>query len=58
MAIEIIGIVLVATHILAIALIILWFGLGIPKSMAQFRVVFKKQVLGIKNRGPQLHPKR
>jgi len=48
MALDIIGFILVFTHILTVGIIILWFGLGKPKSAAQFWNRFKEQMLGIK----------
>jgi hypothetical protein len=57
MALDIIGFILVSSHIITVAIIVLWFGLGKPKSMAQFRTRFKEQVLGTKKRSPQLKPK-
>ena len=57
MALDIIGFILVSSHVLTVALIILWFGLGKPKSMAQFRTRFKEQMLGIKKRRPELSQK-
>jgi hypothetical protein len=48
MTLDIIGIILVSSHIVTVAVILLWFGLDKPKSMAQFRIRFKKRVLGIK----------
>ena len=57
MALDIIGFILVSSHVLTVALIILWFGLGKPKSMSQFRTRFKEQMLGIKKRGPEMHSK-
>ena len=57
MTLEIIGFVMVASHITVIALIILWFGCGKPKSAAQFWAVFKEQFLGIKKHKTVLHSK-
>jgi len=45
---DIVGAVIVATHLMVIAFFVLWFGFGKPKSVAQFRTIFKEQVFGIK----------
>lgn len=57
MALDIIGFILVSSHVLTVALIILWFGLGKPKSMAQFCTRFKEQMLGVKKRRPEFSQK-
>lgn len=57
MALEVIGLIVVACHITAIALIILWFASGKPKSRAQFWAVIKEQLFGIKTHKAELHPK-
>jgi hypothetical protein len=57
MTLDIIGFILVSTHIVTIGVIILWFGLGKPKTLAKFNAVFKQQVLGIKKPNPELHSK-
>lgn len=41
-AIEIIGVILATSHILTIALIILWFGLGKPTTALAFRQRFRE----------------
>jgi hypothetical protein len=46
MVLEIVGIVIVISHVILIGTIILWFGLGNPTSAKQFRVRFKAQFLG------------
>lgn len=48
MALEITGIILAASHLLTIGLLILWFGLGKPKSVAQFWSRFKQDLFGVK----------
>jgi hypothetical protein len=57
MALDIIGFVLVSTHIITIGIIVLWFGLGKPKTMAKFRTSFKQHVLGIKTPSPGVRTK-
>ncbi len=57
MALDIIGFILVSTHILTVGVIILWFGLGKPKTAAKFRSAFKQHVLGMKNPTSELHSK-
>jgi hypothetical protein len=57
MALDIIGFILVSTHIVTIGIIILWFGLGKPKTMAKFRSSFKHRVLGMKKSGSELQSK-
>ncbi len=57
MALDIIGFILVSTHIVTIGIIILWFGLGKPKTMAKFRSSFKQRVLGMRKHGSELHSK-
>jgi hypothetical protein len=42
----IVGILVVLLHVIVIGTIILWFGLGSPTSMEQFRTRFKTQFLG------------
>jgi hypothetical protein len=46
MVLEIVGIVIVISHVILIGTIILWFRLGNPTSAKQFRVRFKAQFLG------------
>jgi hypothetical protein len=48
MALEIIGFILASSHVLTVAILLLWFGLGKPTSRAQFTNRFKEQMLGIK----------
>jgi hypothetical protein len=48
MALDIIGLIIVITHVITIGTILLWIGLGKPKTMDKFRAVFKQQVLGMK----------
>jgi hypothetical protein len=55
---EIVGLVIVITHVIVMGAFILWFGLGSPRTMAEFRAKFKEQMLGGKKRGPELSPKR
>ena len=45
---EIIGLLLVLSHLFVVGALILWFGLGKPKSAAKFRAEFKKQFFGIR----------
>jgi hypothetical protein len=40
-AIEIIGVILATSHVLTVALIVLWFGLNKPKTFALFRQRFR-----------------
>jgi hypothetical protein len=53
MVLEIVGIVIVISHVILIGTIILWFGLGNPTSMEQFRVRFIAQFLGGGGRRPK-----
>jgi hypothetical protein len=46
MVMEIVGIVIVISHMIVIGTIILWFGLGYPTSVKQFWIRFKAQFLG------------
>jgi membrane protein implicated in regulation of membrane protease activity len=46
MVMLIVGILVVVLHVIVIGTIILWFGLGNPTSMEQFRVRLKDQFLG------------
>lgn len=48
MALDIIGLIIVITHVITVGTILLWIGLGKPKTMEKFRAVFKEQVLGIR----------
>lgn len=48
MAINILAYVLAASHIITVAIILLWFGLGKPMSIALFWSRFKERTLGIK----------
>lgn len=57
MALDIIGFILVSTHVLTIGVIVLWFGFGKPKTMAKFRASFKQHVLGIKAPYPGVRKK-
>jgi hypothetical protein len=45
---EIIGIVVLALHGLVVFSLILWFGLGKPKTMAQFRMRFMRDFFGVR----------
>ena len=57
MALDIIGLVIVISHVLAIGTIILWIGLGKPKTTEKFRAAFKEHALGIKPRTLPSSPK-
>jgi hypothetical protein len=57
MALDIIGFILVSTHVLTIGVIVLWFGFGKPKTMAKFRASIKQHVLGIKAPNPGVRTK-
>ena len=57
MVLEVIGLLIVASHVTVIALIVLWFGCGKPKTRAQFWAVIKEQLLGIKKHNTELHTK-
>ncbi|HTW45253.1 MAG TPA: hypothetical protein VMD58_06875 [Acidobacteriaceae bacterium] len=48
MFLDVVGGIIVATHVIVISMIVLWFASGKPKSWAQFWAVFKEQMLGIK----------
>lgn len=41
------GLALVASHIVTVGLIVLWFGLGKPKSAAEFWKRFRKEFLSL-----------
>jgi hypothetical protein len=45
MALDIIGFILLSTHIVAVGIIILWVGLGKPKTVARFRRSLRHEVL-------------
>lgn len=45
---EVIALLIVLSHVVVIGAILLWFGLGKPKTAAKFRREFKKQFLGIR----------
>jgi hypothetical protein len=47
MVMEVIGFLIVITHLILVATIILWFGLGKPTTMAKFVAQFKLQFFGI-----------
>lgn len=42
----VVGIAVVMLHVIVIGSLVVWFGLGSPKSWATFRVQFKKAVFG------------
>jgi hypothetical protein len=46
MVMVVIGILVVIFHVTVLGTIILWFGLGYPTSIEQFRTRFKAQFLG------------
>jgi hypothetical protein len=46
MVMVVIGILVVIFHVTVLGTIILWFGLGYPTSIEQFRTRFKTQFLG------------
>lgn len=57
MALEVVGAVMVASHIFAVTAILFWLGTGKPTSMAQFRARLKKECRGlIPFRGRKLEP--
>ena len=45
---EVIGLLIVLSHFVVIGAIVLWFGLGKPKTAQKFRSEFKKQFFGIR----------
>jgi hypothetical protein len=45
---EIVDAVILSLHLVVIGFFVLWFGFGKPKSVAQFRTIFKEQVFMIK----------
>lgn len=47
MALEIVGALIVLSHLMVMGALILWFGLRKPTTMQQFRKRFKQQFLGI-----------
>jgi hypothetical protein len=47
MAMEIIGLILVLSHMVVIGMLILWFGLGKPLTAGKFWMRFKAQFLSI-----------
>lgn len=47
MALDVIGFVIVLSHLAVIGCILLWFGLGKPTSWQKFKTLFKRQFLGI-----------
>jgi hypothetical protein len=49
-AIEIIGVILATSHVLTVALIVLWFGLNKPKNLATFRQRFRAAVIPARTR--------
>lgn len=46
MVMAIIGVVILISHVIVIGAIILWFGLGNPTSVEQFKARFKAEILG------------
>lgn len=46
MGLEIIGGLIVLTHLCVVGSFLLWFGLGKPKSWAAFRAEFRRHFLG------------
>lgn len=46
MALEIVGLVIVTLHLIVVAGLILWLGLGMPTTAEKFRTRFKTQFLG------------
>ncbi|GGG96831.1 hypothetical protein [Silvibacterium dinghuense] len=50
MALEIVGALIVLSHLMVMGMLILWFGLRKPTSMEQFRTRFRQQFLGSGNR--------
>ncbi len=52
-AIEIIGVILATSHVLTIALIILWFGLNQPRTFALFRQRFREAFFPARTRSPR-----
>lgn len=46
MGLDIIGGLIVLTHLCVVGSFLLWFGLGKPTSWAKFRAELKKQFLG------------
>lgn len=47
MVMEVVGLIIVVLHLMAMGLLILWFGLGKPTSAAKFRTRFKHEFLGV-----------
>lgn len=50
MFVEVLAVLLAASHVATIALIILWFGLGKPKSRKEFWTRFKDEFLSFSPR--------
>ncbi|MFT4113037.1 hypothetical protein [Silvibacterium sp.] len=50
MALEIVGALIVLSHLMVMGALILWFGLRKPTTMEQFRTRFKQQFLGIEQK--------
>ncbi|MBT9330899.1 hypothetical protein [Paracidobacterium acidisoli] len=46
MAMEIIGLIIVVSHLMVMGALILWFGLGKPTTAAKFRQRFRAQFFG------------
>jgi hypothetical protein len=57
MFMEVIGFLIVISHVILVACIILWFGLGKPTTMAKFVAQFKLQFLGIGRQAKQARPR-
>ena len=49
MALEVIGFLIVVTHLMVVAAFILWFGLRKPTTGTEFWMRFKAEFLGINN---------
>jgi len=49
MALEVIGFLIVVTHLMVVAAFILWFGLRKPTTGAEFWMRFKAEFFGINN---------
>jgi hypothetical protein len=47
MVMEVVGLVIVVSHVMAMGFLILWFGLGKPTSAEQFWTRFKREFFGV-----------
>jgi len=47
MSLKVLGLILATSHVLTIALIVLWFGLKKPSSAAEFWRRFKREFLSL-----------